>query len=316
MGKIRYWQFRIQAHLNRNFWDERKVKFGTLHPDKTFYVIRRNDPSVGLFSYYIYVLGHIKYALDQGWIPIVDMQYYANQYLDRQSIGKKNAWEYYFCQPSSDEYSIDEVYQSKNVVLCKADLRQNMPSLHMDYLLNNEQVRLWRDIAKCIKCIDAVEQKVDEVWSEMQLESRSVMGVLLRGSDYTALKPKNHPVQPEIEEALQYIEKRLKKYGYEKIFIATEDRDILQSTIKRFGDKVLYFEAERYAHDVNMLLCNIRNKRLNDAYLRGMEYLIPICILGRLGYLFAGRTSGSVAVPLIGRNEYIACDYWDSGYYG
>ena len=71
-------------------WDEHYIrqKKGGGSNSLTFYIIRRQDISVGLFSNYIVFAGHIRYALAQGWLPVIDMQNYPNTYLEPELIGK------------------------------------------------------------------------------------------------------------------------------------------------------------------------------------------------------------------------------------
>ncbi len=62
---------------------------------KTYYIIRRRDQLVGLFSNYIVFAGQIRFALQNGWLPVIDMKNYPNMYLDPKLLGKVNSWEYY-----------------------------------------------------------------------------------------------------------------------------------------------------------------------------------------------------------------------------
>ena len=72
----------IKNRLSKWKWQERKVIRGMKNRDKTFYVIRRNSKSVGLFSYVLTALGHMKTAEERGYIPVVDMKNYITPYLD------------------------------------------------------------------------------------------------------------------------------------------------------------------------------------------------------------------------------------------
>lgn len=103
-----------QAKNDKNLIGERK-SFGEKNPDKTFLVIKINNQILGLMGIYNTVLGYIYLALKKGMIPIVDLQNYDNGYLYKEEIGKVNAWDYYFEQPSG--YSLAEAYSSKNVVM-------------------------------------------------------------------------------------------------------------------------------------------------------------------------------------------------------
>ena len=87
---------RLRAWLYKRKWMERKVCRGGKNPDKTFYVIRSRIDTWGLIACYNHVLGHIKLALEQGYIPVVDMQNYPNTYLDPGKLHQENAWELFY----------------------------------------------------------------------------------------------------------------------------------------------------------------------------------------------------------------------------
>ena len=71
-------------------WSEHYIKRGD--PTKpTFYIIRRRKESLGLFYLFELVAGHIRYALSNGWLPVVDMQNYPNAYLPSEKLGKENS---------------------------------------------------------------------------------------------------------------------------------------------------------------------------------------------------------------------------------
>lgn len=44
-------------------WSEHMKRFGDLNPDKTFYVVRREDRLAGVNSHFISNMGYIRYAL-------------------------------------------------------------------------------------------------------------------------------------------------------------------------------------------------------------------------------------------------------------
>lgn len=83
-------------------------------PKKTYYIIRRED-RVGLFSYVHTAMGQVEYALEKGYIPVIDMKTTNNTYLRQEQIGKINAWNFYF-EPIIP-IDIDEVYTSANYII-------------------------------------------------------------------------------------------------------------------------------------------------------------------------------------------------------
>jgi hypothetical protein len=64
-----------------------------------YFVIRRNEKHLGLFSYVITNCGNTFLALRKGKIPVIDMCSYKNPYLPESKVGIINAWEQYFEQP-------------------------------------------------------------------------------------------------------------------------------------------------------------------------------------------------------------------------
>ena len=86
---------------------ERIISKGSEHPDKTFYLISYDYDTQGLFAIVKSVLSHVMYALDKGWIPVVDLKNYKCQY---QQEGE-NAWELFFEQPEG--YSLEDIKKSK-----------------------------------------------------------------------------------------------------------------------------------------------------------------------------------------------------------
>lgn len=79
--------------------------------DKKFLIIRIG-PTIGLGAILGTVAYNVKYARENGYIPVVDMMTYHNQYLYEEEIGTVNAWEKYFLQP--DGYSLNDALNSKN----------------------------------------------------------------------------------------------------------------------------------------------------------------------------------------------------------
>lgn len=316
MGFCRFYFNKVQSKINNSFWSEHKICCGEKNADVTFYVIRRNNPYVGLFSMYIYVLGHIKYALSRNMVPVVDMQHYDNMYMDPLWKGKDNSWTYYFEQ-LSDKYSLDEVYKSKNVVLSCGEALRDMPNDSTEFMCNEIKYREWQVISnQYIKIKNDIQKMIiDEmrnIFSQNGIDN--VLGVMLRGTDYFTTRPHGHPIQPSINSSICAIENIMQMQGYNEIYLSTEDQDILEAMKKHFGTALRFSDVERYPGKVEGFLSDNHKKRKKDYYYRGIDYLIPMGVLMQCKGLFAGRTSGSVGLLLMGMNiEYKS--FWDEGNY-
>ncbi len=132
----------------RNFhYREKKASFGKNRPNDTIYIIRRIPGEAGLFSYILTVLARIEKAVENGWIPVVDMKNYFNSYISEEEIGKVNSWEYYFEQPG--DVSLAEAYSCKNVILSDGHLMPNRARMTKELVDNKDGVLdKWRNIAK------------------------------------------------------------------------------------------------------------------------------------------------------------------------
>jgi hypothetical protein len=121
--------------------EKQETCLGDRNPEIVFYVIRRNGDKIGLLSFFNTHLGHINYAVSQGYVPIVDMKNYKNIYLEDNEVGFKNSWEYFFTQPYGETYTLEEVYQSKRVIFSSMEPKSPRPDDDMDFLMNDRAQR-------------------------------------------------------------------------------------------------------------------------------------------------------------------------------
>ena len=80
-----------------------------------YYVMRPNIEECGLATTIRCVLSHAKYASEKGYRLVMDYQNRKNPYLTQQEVGKVNAWEYYFCQPS--DVRLEDIAGADNVIV-------------------------------------------------------------------------------------------------------------------------------------------------------------------------------------------------------
>ena len=56
--------------------------------------------------------------------------------------------------------------------------------------------------------------------------SKNILGVLARGTDYIARKPKSHPIPPDVDTLINDVKMMDNIYKYDYIFFSTEDERI------------------------------------------------------------------------------------------
>ena len=216
----------IQADNN---WTEHYIKHaaGEAGNYPTFYIIRRADKDVGLFSNYIVFAGEIRYAMSKGYLPVIDMQNYPNSYLEPEMIGKVNAWEYYFCQPVGID--LETAYNGRNVILSSGGGEKNRPTDKSAYFDDRNGILTeWRMLVKLglLRVQPSLYEEIISVRQKLFADNDRVLGVHLRSTDYDATRPYAHPIQPPIEYALTKVVEKFNEWHCNKIFLATEDKNI------------------------------------------------------------------------------------------
>lgn len=283
---------------------QRKVCLGSKNADKTFYVIGWNDERGGLFWLVNKVCMHIAYALDNGYIPVVDLKNYITQYSMKNVKERENVWEMFFKQPAG--YGLEDVADSKNVIINRMS-----PSPSKKYLMGQsefydqpERIAYFRNIFK--QYIHPNDNTLEYLKAKEQhlLDGKGrVLGILCRGTDYVVARPKNHPVQPEISEIIKDARIVMKEKRCDYVFVATEDQDILAALKTEFDNKLLYLNQRRYSSKdmcSDQLLAQVKEKdSKRDPIEDALDYLTAIYLLTRCCCFIGGRTGGTKGVLLM-----------------
>jgi len=275
------------------------VSFGELHPDKTFFLIRINNHGLGLLGVYNCVLGYLRIAEKFNYIPIVDLKNYANGYLYKDEIGKKNSWEYYFEQPS--KYCLDEVYQSKHVVLASGvNPREASPIILRHYYLlypKNRSELYYRIIRDQLKLKMDIKHQIDNEFNQI-IKGKRVLGIVKRGSDM--INCKGHAIQPDIKDLIAKASYSMTKWNCDFLFLASEETIAVDEFKKIFGDKLLTNQSARINEYIEKkAYTDISFNRENDKYLKGLEYLTTVVLLSRCTCLIGslvGATAGALGM--------------------
>lgn len=292
------------------FWKEQK-KYGIPDSNK-YFVIRRQGWKIGLFSYFCTNLGHIKWAVENGYTPVVDMSSYPNIYIQKGSENKINAWDYFFKQPCN--VTLEDVKWHMRL-LSSGEEPQEFP-IYTKECLNpdTDEYKMWKAYAdKYISYSDIAKEEIEKAYNLLIQKEDKVLGVLCRGTDYTSKKPHNHPVQPTAEMVIEKAESLLDN-GYNKIFLATEDEKIWEQFVAKFGDKVISNVNERIHYKEAKYLVMYMPDSTQERLKQGMEYLVSMAILAKCNGFIGGRTSGTVGVMMLTKgfeDLYI----WDLGLY-
>jgi hypothetical protein len=238
-----YFKYKIKFYTSPALWDffskflkrtstkkysQQFMSFGTLNPTVTFFVIRRRPPGWGFFSNVLYVLQGIIYAQEKNYIPIVDMEnYWMSEIHSLKKInGTNNAWCYLFNQVSN--FSLQEVYSSKNVVLSDAQnilsrshwLTLNPPTIFESRTLLEDTGKI---ISKYIKLNEVAELHYSDVKEQLLWNPKKTLGVFVRGTGYYDFIPSAATQLPSFDHLVSEITDTLLQNELSSLYISTED---------------------------------------------------------------------------------------------
>ena len=259
---------------------------GTLHPDKTFYIIRDLPPDAGLASWHDRVLGYVMRAERKGWIPVVDPPPPAQ--------ADSGTWYDYF-KPVS-EFSPEEALCGRNVVFATMQgmiyKRFNMRNIRKRHETASRRIA-YSD--KALRFIEAgVHALIDRIGKPM-------VGIRFRGTDYRSKgewKPIGHAVVPDVQSFCDAAVADMKRWGVpvgdgEHIFLMTEEQEAFDSIRERFP-ACHFIERERFSNfDFNSGKCLCYHRLPNTTPLENnLNYLLEIEILSRCDYMMGGYNGG------------------------
>ena len=259
-------------------------------------ITRRHKGPNGLFGYYNSYISCLYIYLNNGFIPILDFSSFPNifNHFKIQSLEKDdNPWEFFFNQPF--EYTLKYVkkYAKKiRYVNCIPKYKPTTNIFKKKFLLS-----FWHDIAlKYIPIKNEIIKKSNEYRKRLFNNSNNVLGVLVRGTDYTNMKPQGHPVQPSSKIVIEDVKKMDKFNKYDWIFLATEDNLIRMKFISSFGKKLKYIKYNKFKYNYYKKEYIAFNTNSIDIIEFMKIYLINIVILSKCIDIISSRTAGAVGV--------------------
>jgi hypothetical protein len=294
-----------------------KACWGTKNPDKLFYIIGFSCEYMGLFAIIKTVLSHIIYAVERGYIPVVNLKDFTNQYIEKGLEGVQNSWELFFLQPA--DYKLGDIFKSQNIILGKdVSFPTYKYKIFIQLLNKKNKYKLQYFASYYNKYIHFNEETKCYVENELKNilnDNDRTLGVLCRGTDYIQRKPPNHPIQPNPLDVINKAKEIYSQLNYNKIFLATEDKHVYELFKMNFGDILITNKQELYEiPDEIQFLSEITYNNNCDRYMKGLKYLSSIYILSKCNFFIGGRTAGTLGVYFMSNGfEY---DYlWDIGYY-
>lgn len=225
----------------------------------------------------------------------------------------QNIWEQFFVQP----YEMIRT-QDKKQETSEKDEVIGFPGF--EEIDKDDRIRLWGNLyERYVRFNGHTREYIEKEVSEIIKDDRRILGVLCRGTDYTAKKPKGHPVQPELSDILEKVGEKIKELNCQYIYLATEVGEIDRAFREKFPGKILINQREYYddqfaSGDLTWIK-DVHFERENDDYLKGLEYLSSLYILSKCNAIVAGNCGGSQAAVFMNNNQYEDRYIFDLGLY-
>lgn len=159
---------------------------------------------------------------------------------------------------------------------------------------------------------NSFKQEMDEYYDAV-LGSKKTLGILIRGTDYIATGLSGTRKMATVEQMIPTIRKWIADYGYEKIFLATEDAGVLKQMRDEFGNLMTALAQERVrVEDLKkgQILSDYEKEHNREGYREKLEdttvnyfyalYLLSLCD----GFMCSGQCNGWDTVLSLNDNKF------------
>lgn len=264
--------------------------YGGQNPEKRIYVIQFDDRyGIGMCALIRFTLEKLNYADYFGFTPVVQWGTGTLYSEPEDEERTQDAFSKYF-MPIGAEYAL-QLSESYMVAYSHISDRLTGGVYTID---GNELDMLSRVYKKYFALNTELSTYVDSEVSKLG-ESKKVIGVHVRGTDYNK-HFKNHPVVVTKEEYLAETRKLLESGKYDKVFLATDERAVVELFERELGDRVVFYK-DVYRSDGTQSVHGSNDSRERHRYKLGLEVLRDVYTLARCDALVAGLSN----VPLLAR---------------
>ena len=295
-------------------WMSLEGRYAISRTRAKYYVIYRSAGGAGFFSNYLWVMGHVAFAVKLGYIPVVDMENYPTLYSEDEPVnGTANAWNYYFDDVAG--ISLHEVYKKGNYVMGKDKSLSKYAEKYCERIYRfptHRTVSYYEPlIGKYLRIREDLIKEFNAAWEKNVSGGEQTLGIHIRGTDM-----KNNLGHPMPADAQTYL-KRTKEFleshsDVNKIFLATDENNVKEEFEKAFGNtKYRLFINEVFrAWDTNegkktgVHELEIENPRPLHKYLLGKEVLQDAWFLHKCDYLMCGHSNITNVVIMWNANQY------------
>ena len=244
-------------------------------------LITAGGPNDGLFACVRWMLDGLFFCKTYSFFPVIRFPD-SSLYKDNLHSINDNVFDCYFDQPINyKEFMLNEYsyikYSGRNRLLAES-LNDGV-----NYEYKHEYVETMSEIWKeYVKFNVKIENEIFEN-KECLLIDDSVLGVHIRGTDFKA-NYKGHPKYIPTKDYIKQIDEALKNNMFKKIYLATDDKDILEEFEKHYDSNSLIYNSKIRRVSGNKGIHTSNENR----YEAGIGAIIDMAILSYCGGLISG----------------------------
>jgi len=159
---------------------------------------------------------------------------------------------------------------------------------------------------------DSFKEEMNEYYDAV-FGDKKTLGILIRGTDYIATGLSGTRKMATVEQMIPTIRKWMEDYGYEKLFLATEDNNILKQMKAEFGKTMVALSQERLTvGDLRdgQIISDYEKEHNGDEYNEKLEdttvnYFYALYILSRCNaFICSGQCNGWDMVLSLNEGKY------------
>lgn len=272
--------------------------------EKKYYIIRRPPKDYGFFSNFFYVLGHIVYANNLGYFPVIDMKNYTTLYNEKFLCqNTMNAWEYYFEQPMGNELKI--AYETNGTILSSDKYFKEYVPLYTGkgakFITQNEIDFLNDYVERYIHVKKSILDEIDIFWNKNIKNNSKVLGIHYRGTDMNVYP--GHPRPIVKDKCIDIINRVVEEEKLDYVIVCTDENEMIELVKDKVKCRIVYTDSFR-TQESQVGIHQVKEKRKAHNYKKGKEVLEDVLILARCDYFICGYSNVAYAALLFNNNKY------------
>lgn len=272
---------------------------------KLVYYIKSGNVYSGFGAEFRRTLDALYFAWYYGFVPVIE---YNKEYIysEKEPInGTDNPYEYYFLQPSI--ISRREVNKYKYILFREEHRRLAYRDFNITspYEVSDAYINAMGNIVKKFVHLNpTITDYLKKSFKKMGFLDSEILGIHYRGTDFKEGR-KLHPKMIQIDKYLDAVDRIIENSKTDiKIFLATDDQAAITEFLKRYNDKVVFFNDTFRSQDGAPVHFS-KSERKFHRYTLGLEILQDIIALSKCDYLIAGLSQVSFCARIfkISRGE-------------